>query len=205
MGRVEDEVRRIHAVAAPWLGEPATSAWVSVDLGRFRLSGMVSGIRNRTLVRVGYGKVRGKQRLRAWIELLALKAAQPDVAWRSVTIGKGQGGSLLGPIAAVDARARLNDLLQLWTRGLCELLPMPPSTAAAQIAANRPGGNKYAAADAWRLECDAAWQRFGFSSRYLDGLTRRRAAHGDGPGGGSAFEALARRVWEPLVAEESTL
>lgn len=204
--QTEHAVRQISAAAQAWLSVPATSAWVSADLGRYRLSGMISGIRDRTLMRVGYGRVRGKQRLRAWIELLTLKVAYPDVAWRSVVIGKGGAGSILGPIAEADARARLNDLLQLWARGLCELLPLPPNTAATQIAVHRPGGgDRFAVADAWKLECDPAWQRFGMSPRRLSDLTRRPAAPGDGPGGGSAFEALARRVWEPIVAEEGTL
>lgn len=166
---------------------------------------MVSGIRDRTLVRVSYGTVRGRQRLRAWIELLALKVAHPEVAWRSVVIGKSARGSILGPIAEADARARLHDLLQLWARGLCELLPLPPNTAAAQVAALRPGGNQYAVGDAWKLECDAAWRRFGMDPRRLTDLTQRPAAPGDGPGGGSAFQALARRVWEPLLDAEGSL
>ncbi|MDO5498390.1 MAG: exodeoxyribonuclease V subunit gamma [Propionibacteriaceae bacterium] len=205
LNRIEQDVRQIGSAAQPWLAHPATSTWVAADLGRFRLTGMVTGVRDRTLVRVGYGAVRGRQRLRAWIELLALKVAYPEVAWRSVTIGKRARGSLLGPVAEVDARARLNDLIQLWARGLCELLPVPPNTAAAQIEALRPGGNQYAPGDAWKLECDAAWQRFGLSPRRFSDLTRRAATPGDGPGGRSAFEALARRVWEPLIAEEGAL
>lgn len=205
LARIEQDVHQIRAAAEPWLAQPATSAWVSAELGRFQLTGMVSGIRDRTLVRVGYGSVRGKQRLRAWIELLALKVAYPEVSWRSVTIGKGSRGSILGPVAESDARARLNDLIQLWARGLCELLPLPPNTAATWLAMNGQGGDQYAANDAWKLECDAAWQRFGFAPRRLGDLTRRPAKPGDGPGGGSAFAALTHRVWAPLVAEEGRL
>ncbi|WP_432557967.1 exodeoxyribonuclease V subunit gamma [Granulicoccus sp. GXG6511] len=205
LNAVEQDVRKIRAAADPWLTAPATSQWVSIDLGRFRLSGMVSGIRDRKIVRVGFGGVRGKQRLRAWIELLALKATCPDVVWRSVVLGKGGDGSILGPVAEVDARARLNDLLQLWVRGLCELLPLPPNTALAQVQANRPGGNRWGPEDAWKNECDAAWERFGLRPRYLSTLKHRPATAADGRGSGSAFEVLAHRVFDPLIAEEGTL
>ena len=156
-------------------------------------------------MRVGFGSIRGRQRLRAWIELLALKVAYPDIAWRSVALGRGGRGTILGPIAEVDARARLHDLLELWARGLCELLPLPPNTAVAQVESHRQGGHQYAPNDQWEFECDAAWQRFGFNPRYLAGLKRRPATASDGPGGGSAFEAVARRVFEPLLAEEGAL
>ncbi|MDO5684107.1 MAG: hypothetical protein Q4G46_14950, partial [Propionibacteriaceae bacterium] len=204
LNRVEHEVRQISHTAAPWLNEPATSSWVSLDLGRFRITGMISGLRDRTLVRVGYGRVRGKQRLQAWIELLALKAAHPSTPWRAVILGKGARGSILGPVAEVDARARLSELLQLWVRGVSELLPLPPNTAAAHFAARRHGGNQYAAADAWKLECDQSWRQFGLNDR-LASLQRRPAQPQDGPGHGSAFDVLTDRVWAPLVAEEGAL
>lgn len=200
---VEREVREIHLQARPWLSLTPDSTWIRADLGRFHLTGMVSGLREHTLLRVGYASLSGRHRLQSWIELLALKVAHPQVNWRAVTLGKRGRGTVLGPVAEADARARLNELIGLWVRGASELIPLPPKTAAVQAESLRPGGRLGDVHSAWRFECDAAWARFGLTPRFKS-LTARPASPADGVGR-SAFEALARGVWSPLLDVEGRL
>lgn len=199
--RVARRVQETQKVAAPWLAMPADSRWISADLGRWQLTGMITGLRDRTLLRVGYSNLSGKQRLASWIELLALKVAHPEIDWRAVTIGNSGRGRVLGPIPVVDARARLNELLTLWARGQSEVIPLPPRTAAVQA---ESADNRERVSDAWRHECDRAWQRVGYQ-KTLTSLNGPPASSADGGGNRSAFQALTVRVWAPLLDVEGVL
>lgn len=201
---IDGQVRLIHRAASPWLAAPADSRWLRADLGRWQVTGMVSGLRERTLLRVGYSRLSGRHRLQAWLELLTLKVAFPSVDWRVVTIGKRGRGSVLGPVAESDARARLDELIQLWVRGAGELIPLPPKTAAAYAESLRPGGDQYAAANAWKHECDAVWGRFGYRN-WLASLNEQAASATHGGSRRSRFEELAPRVWGPLLDAEGRI
>ena len=55
---------------------------VDVDLGGGRrLTGTVPGVYGTRLVSLGYSRLKAKQRLRTWVELLALAASEPDQSW----------------------------------------------------------------------------------------------------------------------------
>ena len=55
---------------------------VDVDLGGGRrLTGTVAGVYGTKLVSLGYSRLKAKQRLRTWVELLALSASDPDQSW----------------------------------------------------------------------------------------------------------------------------
>ena len=67
---------------------------VDVDLGDGRrLVGAVDGVVGDARRRVQFARLGHKHRLTAWVELLALVATAPDVAWRAVTLGRSRAGS----------------------------------------------------------------------------------------------------------------
>ncbi|WP_344025335.1 exodeoxyribonuclease V subunit gamma [Pseudonocardia kongjuensis] len=201
-GRVEPLV----ALAAAVRTGEATSQDLVAELDGATVTGTVPGLHGDVVVRVGYSRLKARQRLRAWVQLLALTAAHPDRRWTAVTIGRGGGGparSTLGPVDPELARRVLADLVALRREGLREPLPLP-TDAAAVYARNRSRGvtpaNALAAAD-------AEWSRF----------ERDEAAHTfvrgpaaplllrDEPGAGAEptrFGALATRVWAPLLDHE---
>ena len=62
---------------------------VDVDLGGGRrLTGTVPDVYGNRVVSLGYSRLGAKQRLLAWIDLLALSAARPDEHWTAHEIGR---------------------------------------------------------------------------------------------------------------------
>ena len=105
---------------------------VDVDLGDGRrLTGTVAGVYGTRLCRLGYSRLKARQRLTTWIQLLALTASDPDQtgpATPSAASAPGPKRALTGPLdhRAVDW---LRDLVELRDRGLTEPLPLPVATS----------------------------------------------------------------------------
>jgi exodeoxyribonuclease V gamma subunit len=121
---------------------------VTVDLGGGRrLTGVVPDVRGNRIVRVHYSTLAAKHRLASWIDLLALSAGLPDQSWTASTYGwhrsKTPMQSLMGPL---DHRAleHLRALVDIYDRGRCEPLPVPPKTT-------------HAWADSVRAQKDPYW------------------------------------------------
>ena len=89
--RICDLVDRITELAQKRGVRPAAPGAQDVDVmlpdGR-RLVGTVPELRGGRVEVVQYSRVRGKHRLAAWAQLLALCAEAPDVAWSTVTVGR---------------------------------------------------------------------------------------------------------------------
>jgi exodeoxyribonuclease V gamma subunit len=138
-------------------GEPR-SVGINVTLGDGRmLTGSVSGVRGNVLLSASYSRVNARHRMSAWVRLLALAAADPARPYEAVTVGKApyrSDGSLLvariAPVSAARALEELSRLIELRDRGLSDVLPLPPLTAAAYATATRAAGDAEAAAGkAW--------------------------------------------------------
>src|SRR5699024_5841376 len=70
------------------------------DPGGRRLIGHVTGVRGTELLRIHYSSLGPKHRLAAWIDLLAVQVAHPEVAWRAHVVaryGRGARHVTLGP------------------------------------------------------------------------------------------------------------
>jgi exodeoxyribonuclease V gamma subunit len=219
--KVGSRVDRIVHAAGPWTAAEPTTVDVEVALpGGRRLLGTVGGVRGAVAVTVTYSTVKAKQRLRAWVELLAL-AACSDREVRAVVIGRGWGEKVstvtLGPVSAEDARQALAELVAIRDAGLCCCLPLPVGTAYAYAEARNRGSAAEAALGAARKE----WlSTFGFPKEDQDpehalawgGVVPfdelvAVALQGGAPGSGfdreaSDFQRLARRLWAPLLAAE---
>ena len=83
---------------------PASRAVVDVDVdlgdGR-RLTGTVAGVHGARLRHARLLAAQPRQRLRAWIDLLALSAAHPDQHWTAHAVGRDRAGpqrALAGPL-----------------------------------------------------------------------------------------------------------
>ena len=108
LAEVLDDVEELVAASARFVAGVPTSQEVDVSVGRpdlpdgARVVGTVSGVHGDTAVRVEFSKLAAKQRVRAWVRLVALTAALPDRRWRVVTVGRGARGG----VAVADRRAR---------------------------------------------------------------------------------------------------
>jgi len=143
IGAIVDQVAEVARTLAD--GTPA-SLDVSVALPDGRtLAGTVTGVCGDTIRTVSYSRVRPRDRLRAWVGLLALSAARPERPFESVVIGRARAGvrgagvtvARISPLAdSPDARRRialeqLAVLLDLYDRGMREPLPLACEASAA--------------------------------------------------------------------------
>ena len=85
------------------------------------------------VVSVGYSRLRAKQRVTSWVQLLALGAAFPDEPWTAHTVGRGKAGPTRALAGPLDHRAEewLARLVAVHDEGLTRPLPLPLRTAAA--------------------------------------------------------------------------
>ena len=206
LAEVLDDVEELVAASARFVtGEPE-SRDVDVTLqDGTRVVGTVGGVHGDTIVRVEFSKLAAKQRVRAWVRLVALTAAHPHRRWRAVTVGRGSRGGVAvataGPLDAALACDVLADLVALRAEGLREPLPLP--TGAAHVYARTLDGSGNpddALAEATTTWCggryperdDALYARVFGPDAGAEVLT-----------GPSRFPDLALRLWRPLLAAES--
>ncbi|WP_280275661.1 exodeoxyribonuclease V subunit gamma [Nocardia wallacei] len=219
---VEGTVDKLVRVARPMHEVPSRTIDVAVDLGDGRLlSGTVPDVHDDALVRTTFSRLAPKHRVAAWVRVLALAATERNQSWRAVTIGRGKFGrpawrsTLTAPNAAA-AQSILRDLADLRDEGLAEPLPIAP-TASAVYAERRCQG---ASVEDARLAADQEFlggpngpKAFGdHTDRYLRYVwgPAPRLEHLETPlpepdpaGEPTRFAALARRLWNPLLATES--
>jgi exodeoxyribonuclease V gamma subunit len=128
------------------------------------LAGTVTGVWGDTIRTVSYSRVRPRDRLRAWVRLLALSAARPERRFESVVIGRARADARwagvtvarIPPLADTPQDRRqtalehLAVLLDLYDRGMREPLPLASETSAAYAQAVAAGEDGEAAArTAW--------------------------------------------------------
>ncbi|PRY15359.1 exodeoxyribonuclease V subunit gamma [Kineococcus rhizosphaerae] len=221
-------VDRIAAVAAEFDTDPPRSVDVELDLdvpgvGRLRTTGNVRGVRpvrpggratGHVAVTTIYSRIKAKQTVRAWIELLALSAANPGTEFRAVVVGRGSRGSVglltLGPVPSGTARGALSDLLELRAHGLRSPLPLPVDTAMAYATAAwnaRPAAAcRQAASQAWvsdysfpKEDADEENVTVWGAGAGVDTLLDWTPPPGWPPAAPQTFQAAAQRFWEPLL------
>lgn len=198
---------KIAGAASPSLVQPARSLQARVEVGKYRLTGMVGNLRGNGIVEVTFSSLRGGQRLSLWLKLLLLTVARPDQTWTATLVGKGSTRDktgnwvscgeviTMGPVNPHEAVGHLNTLLSLYARGMNEPLVMPPNCAS-QEAAGIDRGRKPKLGTTWKYEKDEAWIRM--VGNWDNDLYRRQEANGH-----SQFSELARLVWGPVLRAES--
>lgn len=111
----------------------------------------IAGVDDDGLIRSSVGKLKGKRRLAAWLDLLALSLLRGTTGLTATLVGLD--GSVVLP-APDDARTTLERLLNLWRRARSEPLPLYPEASAAYAqAASGPRGDPEGA----RKKAHAAW------------------------------------------------
>ncbi|MFI7588460.1 exodeoxyribonuclease V subunit gamma [Spongisporangium articulatum] len=224
VGRLAEPIVR---ASAPERSQPAESRDVDVALpGGIRLTGTVRGLRGDVLLSTTYSRLGPRQRLSAWVDLLALTASEPGRPWRAVAVGRGERGaaarSELGPVAPDDARAAVAELLEVYRAGLRAPLPLPLKTASVYAASRhrdrRRASALYQAGGFWKDTRDFPGERSDDEHVLVHGrgaplevLLDEAPWPGEGTGPGWAtdeedrFGLLARRVWGRLLDAERTV
>ncbi|HET9500252.1 MAG TPA: exodeoxyribonuclease V subunit gamma [Marmoricola sp.] len=182
-------------------GRDARSVDVDVALGDGRrLVGTVPGLYDDRLFRVGYSRLGAKQRLEAWVALVALAASGHRVSLAGV-LGRAQEGG--APFRATyrppeDALAVLHGLVAVHDEALCSPLPYGVETARAFLTTRsmRPWDARKELAKAWRNDCHGrefllAWGERAAIPTY------------DALADDDRCERLARAIWQPALEREA--
>ncbi len=217
------EVEPIAEAAATVPAVEASSVDVAVVLRNGRMvSGTVGGVAGDCVRRTEYSRLGPKPRLRAWAQLLALTVAAPSTPWQAVTLGRGRfrgvRRSTLGPVPEPAARTALEQLVDLYDRGMREPLPMAVKTSHEYAAERHSGGSPVdglaAAREAWSGSREGAeWRDREHALVWGEDAPLETllapAPHGDESGDGwssdesTRFGILARRLWTPLLLAET--
>lgn len=165
LARIGGVVRQLASAAAELCSGAPDSLDVNLPLpDRRSLAGTVNGVCGGKIRAISYSRVRPRDRLRAWVRLLALTAARPERPFESVVIGRARAG-MRGAGVTVSRIAPLGDspqarrqaafeglalLIDLYDRGMREVLPLASEASAAYAQAVLAGEDGAAAArDAW--------------------------------------------------------
>ncbi|WP_309240840.1 exodeoxyribonuclease V subunit gamma [Nocardia sp. BSTN01] len=222
LAEVESTVDRLAQVAAPLQQAPARTIDIAVDLGSGRrLTGTVADVHDDAVVRATYSRLAPKHRMAAWVRLLGLAATERHQGWQAVSIGRGKFGrpawrsSLTAPAPALAADL-LRELADLREEGLAEPLSFAPS-ASAVYAERRCRG---ADLDSARAAAEEEFYGGPKGPRPFGDHTDRYLTYIRGPeptfeqletplpepdryGETTTFGSVARRLWNPLLANES--
>ena len=184
-----------------------------------RLLGTVPGVRGSVLLSTTCASLSARHRLRAWVQLVALTAAQPDGGWTAVAVGrdgKKVRRSVQGPVEEGTARALLVQLVELYRAGLRSPLPLPVKTSA-EYAFLRDRGRslelaRKMAAQKWDdgrypgEASDGEHVLLHGADAPLDVLTGQAPQDGESfPDESDRFGVLARRLWQPLLEHEASV
>ena len=173
---------------------------VALSDGR-RLIGTVSGVRGEVVLSMTYSRLAPKHRLASWVRHLALVVSFPGVDWRSVTVGKAQGGArraVLNDVDPATARAVLEDLVAIWDAGLQEPLPLVCKASEAYAVRRNFGASQRDALDGPEKE----WNGDRFDGE-RDSAEHTLLWGGKAPFGVllQALPTAAEQLWQP---EETT-
>ncbi|HTX00847.1 MAG TPA: hypothetical protein VMD59_18850, partial [Acidimicrobiales bacterium] len=129
------------------LDAPRRTLDVRLELGSgTMLVGSVAGVYGEVACSLGYSRISGGRRLESWIRLLALSASQHRLR-SAVTVGRsapgadpgGSGVTVAELSAPPDPTGALEELVDLYRRGMREPLPLYAKTSEAWAAARRRG------------------------------------------------------------------
>ena len=151
-------------------------------------------------------RLRGRQRLRAFVQLVFLTALDPVRPWHGLLIGRQLRGDGLWSVTIQqlgddpeqrkqEADQLLSELAGLYVEGLTLPIPLPGETAYAWQ--RNLGNGRHAAFKAAR----AAWETDRFSPEGRDPANELLFPHLAGMSAlaGSGFPEYARRLWGPIL------
>ena len=226
---VDELVERLTALANERLpGGGRDSEDVSIELSDGRLiSGTVGWFAGDTLQQLSYSRLKARERLAAWVKLLALSAARPETAWSAVTVAKAPRGDgcavstlsneTADPTARREwAQGHLDAIVDLFDRGMREPLPLYCSTSCAYAESVAAGDDEpfEKAREVWDGpwtfpgEREDAEHRLVFGGVVdLDEVLEKEPSSGESGAGWATEEAtrlgrVARRLWDELLEHE---
>jgi exodeoxyribonuclease V gamma subunit len=189
--RAQGEARGFSNRLAPYLSPPLEPLSLSLELGAFRLSGILADIRRERLLRYRCARIRARDRLVLWIEHLALCCAGAFAYPRESLLVCRDSMLSLPPVE--DAPRLLRELLDIYGNGLCRPLPFFPETSFGFLDKGPQEAQRcWYGAQSSRVRPESADAAFALCFGRNDPLD-------------DEFKQLAEQIWGPLlaVAQES--
>lgn len=190
-------------------GDPLEPLSVDLEIGPFRLIGVLEGIRPHGLCQRRFATIKVKDRLSAWIRHLVLNVVEgiPERSRRSVAIGlsrprdPGPRWVVSGFAPVKAAEPLLLGLLEHYRRGLLRPLPFFPESSWAYVQAlHGHNGSRQKALQAARRIYEGSERSAGDREEPHVGLCFRNQDPLDTP----AFRDCASAVLDPLLEHEET-
>lgn len=199
---------------------PAEPVPVDIVVGGRRVIGTLDEVRGDVLVGVRAGSIKPKQELQQWIRQLAASVAQPERAFSSALVGKGDKAPQRFPVIGTNAEERreqasaiLGELVDLYVEGQTQALPFFVQTS--REYAKRYKVDESLAGDALTEarekahEAAVAWTGKPWRDEHSPGESEGDNAYVlQAYGAGCAIENIARdtefgpvalKVWRPLL------
>ncbi len=176
-----------------------------------RLVGTVPGVHGDRIVRVTYARAKPTHQVRVWPELLAAAAHEEASGWAAYLVARGTDVTLRAPDPEAALRI-LGELAQLYCAGLTSPLPLMPATGMHYVQRRVRGQRPQTALLAAR---GTAWQPQVAPERDAPGVVTVWGPRAEleqlltepprpdeqwFPDEPTRFGALARRLWEPILA-----
>ncbi len=207
MGGIVSDARRTLASTPP--PGPAEhhdlSLRVPVDgFGEVAMSGRVA-TREAAIWQVEFSALQPRQKITAWLRLLALAAGESG-PWRAHAVGKGRQVHYQAP-PPERARELLGHYLSIYALGLRQPIPALPRLTAewAGLRLSRldpdDARHKKSLRRCWDWESDAAWTKFFDYPGVLD-LPVEVPIPGADPREATLVGALASSIWKPALEAE---
>ncbi len=211
LGEVGPLVDRTAALVGP--DRRTVDVVVPLASGR-ELRGTVAGVHGTSVVSVGYSRLGARPQLTVWIALLALTAAHPERAWTAIAVGRGDPGqprsATFGPLDQAQALGYLEQLVDLYDRGLREPLPLPLKTsveyAGAMTKLDGPDEAAFRARRAWTSgkfpgeDADSAHVLIWGNLAPFDEVFGKPPSVGEAwAGEPTRLAELSLRLWAPLL------
>ncbi|WP_435769110.1 exodeoxyribonuclease V subunit gamma [Nocardioides sp. SYSU DS0651] len=204
---VVEECQQLFTRTAPLRAGTPRTLDIEVDLGgERRLTGTVPRVYGNQVVSLSYSRLKPRQRLVSWLDVLALSASYPDESWTANAVARSKAGPQRALVGGLDQRAVdwLRSLVELYDLGLSRPLPIPLDTAHAWADANaklQRGADvdpAEAAGKAWTTDPHNEWGIKG-----EDDAPEHRRVYGAGAPVDALLDAglatYAWQVWEPLL------
>ncbi len=160
-------------------------------------------------VSISSSNIKVTDRLKSWLELMALVAVDPTRPWRTTLIrSKGKADNPAADVveltatdpaeAGMTARDALGVVVELWHRGLQEPIPLFPSLSEKLAAGESPKTDKWHAFDGFSGDADNDAAQFIYGDLTLSELLDAEALPTDPAGNGRRARRYADALWKAV-------
>jgi exodeoxyribonuclease V gamma subunit len=135
---LDREAEVFTSIVRPYIGQGAKGEPVTIDVrcGEFSLTGRIETIYGDQVVHYRCANLNLRDRLRAWVDHLAIKASGEATPARTLLIGRD---AVLEWSEVREAKSLLQDLCRLYWEGLVRPIPLFPMSSLAFVEAELSG------------------------------------------------------------------